>query len=313
METLQNNKSNLYRVKFILLLVLQIPALLLILMIFIYFLTNRRQLKDVRHKALLLLLIVNFIELTFDMPMPIHFYALGYVSPATPAYCTWWTFFEYSLDVIIGLLTVVISIQRHILIFHDHILRIRVKRYLFYYFPLLICIIYPLVLYTVLILFYPCDGTQWDYTSSVCGFANCYVVYSKSLATFDWTAETGLPTVLIIIANVSLVIRVVKHKYRREQRINWRKHRRLTLQLLSLSVLFLIALLPSLVIGLGQQLFDPSFGVQIQQDYIIELGYLVWFFLPWVLLRQISGFTQWIRTKANYQRNAHTNTIRPAN
>ena len=245
--------------------------------------------------------------------MPIHFYALGYVSPSSPTYCTWWTFFEYSLEVIIALLTLVISIQRHILIFHDHILRIPVKRYLFYYFPLLICIIYPLVLYTVIILFYPCDGTQWDYTSSVCGFANCYLVYNKPLATFDLAAQTGLPTVLIIIANVSLVIRVVKHKYRREQRINWRKQRRLTLQLLSLSVLFLIAWLPGVITELGQQLFDPSFGLQIQQDYTIELIYLMCFFLPWVLLRQISGFTQWIRTKVNYQRNAHTNTIRPAN
>jgi hypothetical protein len=276
-----------------------------------YFLTHRGQLKDIRHKALFLLLTVNFIQLAFDLPMPIHFYYVGYIEPATPTYCTWWTFFEYSLDVIIADLTVVISIQRHILIFHEPILRICLKRYIFYYFPLFICIIYPLILYTIIILFYPCDGTQWDYTSSVCGFANCYLVFNKVLGTYDWTANNGMPTVIIIIANITLVMRVIKQKRRHHQRVNWRKHRRLTLQLLSISSLFLIAWLPSLIIGLAQQLFNPNFAVEIQADYTVELIYLMCLFLPWVSIKQITGFTQWFSTKLCRQENRQRNIVRP--
>lgn len=62
--------------------------------------------------------------------MSIHFYQFGYIIPSISKYCTWWTFFEYSLDVIISLLMSVISIQRHLLIFNEYLLRIRLKRYI---------------------------------------------------------------------------------------------------------------------------------------------------------------------------------------
>ena len=114
------------------------------------------------------------------MPMLIHFYCIGHVSPATHIYCTWWTFFEYSVEVIGALLMCVISLQRHFLIFHDHLFRIAWKRFLLHHLRILICFIYPVTLYLVLIVFYPCDGTQWDYTSSVCGYANCHLVYSET-------------------------------------------------------------------------------------------------------------------------------------
>ena len=71
--------------------------------------------------------------------------------------------------------------------------------------------------------------------------------YNKTLATFDWTAQNGMPTVIIILANISLLLRVIKQKRRHQQRINWRKQRRITLHLLSISSLFLIAWLPSLI------------------------------------------------------------------
>ena len=312
MKTSDDEYPSLYRVKFILLLFLQIPSIIVSLVIFFFYKKRPYLLKNIRHQSLLILLAVNFLQLTVDMPMPIHFYHLGYISPATSSYCTWWTFFEYNVEVISALLMCVISIQRHFLIFNHHLFGIPWKRVLLHHLPILVCVIYPITLYLVLIVFAKCDGTQWDYSSSVCGYANCHLVYSEALATFDWTAQNGLPTMIILFANIILLIRVIRQKLRFQRGIHWRKQRRMTLQLLSISILFLISWLPSLIIGLAQILFNRSFAVDIQKNYTIELIYLVCFFLPWISLAQLPRFKIWIRTEFLGLPDTQINVVRPA-
>ena len=191
-------KFVLHRVKFFLLLVLQIPSIIISLSIFIFCLTHQNLFRARQYQALQILLVVNFIQVTFDLPMVIHFYNLGRVSPATSGYCTWWTFLEYTLNGAGEFLMATISVQRHILIFQAHILNTRLYRYLLHHLPLLLCIIYPIVLYLIIVVFYPCDGTQWNFQSNVCGLANCYLIYNKVLGTFDWAVDNGLPIVIII-------------------------------------------------------------------------------------------------------------------
>ena len=312
METVDNYAFILRRVKFILLITLQIPAITLTLFMFAFIIKDRTFLAKLQNQPLVILLIINFLSLTIDLPMPIHFYSLGYVNPATAAYCTWWTFFEYSSNLISELLMAAISIQRHILIFQSHILQVRFKRYLLYYLPLVLSVIYPIIFYLFAIVIYPCDGTQWDYTSNVCGNANCYLVYDPVLSTYDWIVDVGLPIVVIILANVALVIRVIKQKYRHHEAFSWRKQRRMTLQLLSISSLYLIAWLPSVIIGVIQEFNSWSFYAQIQSDYTLNLIYLVCPLLPWIYLGLMPKFTKWIW---NGLHNAATvqNTVQPFN
>jgi hypothetical protein len=279
----EEDKIVLHRVKFVILLVSQIPSIVITLLIFAFFLTHRAQIHIRQNQALLVLLIVNFVALTADLPMPIHFYRTGIVSPSTPSYCKWWTFFEYSLNLISELLMSVISIQRHIFIFQPRLLDHRLKRYIMHYFPLLFCVIYPLIFYLIIIVFDTCDGSQWVYTSNVCGYANCYLVYNKMLSSFAWAINNGLPTVIIFLANAVLVIRVVQQKRDRQQLISWRKQRRMTLQLLAISSLYMIAWIPSLIAGVGQRIVSPTFLAQIQLDYLLDLIYVVCLYLPWVL------------------------------
>ncbi len=294
MEAIENHTLLLHRIKFILLITLQIPGIILTLLIFTFLITHRTMLKNLQNQSLIFLLIINFLSLTVDLPMPINFYRLGYVSPATAGYCTWWTFFEYSFNLASELIMTTISIQRHILIFNSNILQVRWKRYVYYYFPLLLSLIYPNIFYLFAIVIYPCDGTQWDFTSNVCGNANCYLVYDQVLSTYDWVIDVGLPTIVIILADTILVIRVIYQKRHREQGIPWRKQRRMTLQLLSISSLYLIALLPSAVIGVIQEFSTWSFYAQIQSDYTLNLIYLVCPLLPWIYLGIMPKFTKWI-------------------
>jgi hypothetical protein len=310
METFKDEKYVLHRVKFYLLLALQIPSILLSLLIFMFFFTHRALVRVCQNQALLLLLVVNFVQVSFDLPMVIHFNRLGRVSPATSAYCTWWTFLEYTLNGAGEMLMATISIQRHILIFQGNTFNVRLYRYLFHHIPLLLCIIYPIILYLIIVVFYPCDGTQWDFSSNVCGLANCYLVYNKVLATFDWAADNGSPMVIIILANLALVVRVIRQKLRRQGVISWRKQRRMTLQLLSISFLYFVAWFPNLLIGLVQQLLLPTFIIEIQFDYIFDLTYLICLFVPWVCLGLFPEFTKWIWTHL-FHRNRGRNMVRP--
>ena len=311
MAATEDGSRVLYQVKFGVLLFIQVPSMITSLLIFWFFATHRRLLREPRHQALFLLLAINFLQLTFDLPMPMHFYRIGYIAPATPAYCTWWTFFEYNLEVTTAMLMATNSIQRHILIFHEHLLRIPWTCSLIHYLPLLICLVYPVTFYLIVIVFYPCDGTQWDYSSNVCGYANCHLVYNRVLATFDWTAHNGLPTVVIMVANATLILRVVNQKRRHQQRIVWKKQRRITVQLLSISALFLIAWLPSLIIALVQQLINPNFLVEVQKDYMLDLLYSMCLFLPWICLRQLPRASRWLRKQLCRREHATRNIIGP--
>jgi len=306
----KEDKIVLHRVKFVILLASQIPSIVITLVIFVFLLTHRSQMNIHQNQALLLLLIVNFVALSADLPMPIHFYRTGFVSPATAGYCTWWTFFEYSLNLISELLMAVISIQRHIFVFQPRLLDYRLKRYILHYLPLLSCVIYPLIFYLIIIVFYPCDGTQWVYSSNLCGYANCYLVYNKLLSSFAWAINNGLPTVIIFLANALLVIRVVQQKRRRQQLISWRKQRRMTLQLLAISSLYMIAWIPSLIVGVGQRVISPTFLAQIQLDYLLDLIYIVCLYLPWVCYGSFPECNKWISKKLR-PRHVIRNTVVP--
>ena len=248
---------------------------------------------------------------TIDVSMPIHFYRLGYVSPATTGYCTWWTFFDYSLTAVNVFLMAIISVQRHILIFQGHLLQVPWKRYLLHYTPLFLGMMYPIIFYFSVVVLYPCNEPQWDYTSNLCGTSNCYLLYDRDLSMYDWIVNVVLPLVVIILANVALVIRVISQKRRLQQHISWQSQRRMTLQLLGISSLYLIAWLPTLIIGIIQQFSDADIFTEIQTNYTLDLIYLICLFLPWVYIGLLPKFKKWL-FKCLYRRRGRVhNATRP--
>jgi hypothetical protein len=293
--TFVDTKFLLHRIKFSVLLVLQIPAFALSLLIFFFFMKTHTVRQAPHNRALLILLIVNFIQLAFTLPLNLHFYSLGYISPATPTFCTWWTFFEFTLYVTSEYLMATISVQRHMLVFNGHVLRIRWMRIVLHHLPLLFCLTYPMIFYLFAILLYPCDGTQWDYTSNLCGFADCYLLFDKVFGTLDWSINNGLPMVINAIANVMLIVRVIRQKRQQQRPFSWKQQRRMTVQLLCISSLYLVAWSPCLIVGVVQILGFPTFLAEIQTDYFLDLIYVVCLFLPWVCIGLFPELLAWIK------------------
>jgi len=294
MEIVTNEWYLLQHVKFYIILILQILSISLCLLIFTFFILHPTVLRKLQHKATLVLLILNFTQLTLNLPLALHFYLLGRVSPATSAYCKWWIFIESTLDAVNEFLAATISLQRHILVFKPNMLNVRLTRYLLYYLPLLFSVIYPTTFYMATVLFYPCDDTQWDFTAITCGTTACYLSGNNNLATYDWIVDTALPSIVILLSDIVLVIRVTKQRYRRRQAITWSKQRRMTLQLLSISSIYLVTWLPNIVIGILQQFYPSAFLNVIEKNYVGDLTYLICLLIPWICIGLLPEFTKWM-------------------
>jgi len=165
-------------------------------------------------------------------------------------------------------------------------------------------------LYLSLVVIYPCDDTQWNFTLNVCGFADCFLMYNRILSAVDWTVNGGLPVIVITIANISLVIRVVWQKHRRQQIISWQRQRHMTLQLLSISCLYMISWFPNTIFAIIYHITESNVVTRIQSNYIYELLYLACLFIPWVIIGMLPGFKKWILQKLHQQSMIH-NTVTP--
>lgn len=290
-----HSKYSLDRIKFSLLLSFQIPAYILSLLLFIFFIKNSRVLVVSHNPGILILLIVNFVQLTFTLPINVHFYSRGHVTPRSPKFCNWWIFIEFSLYSISEYLMATISVQRHLLIFNGHLLRIRWIRYVFHHAPLFLSIFYPTLFYFCAIILYPCDGMQYDYHKNLCGFIPCYLVYDGILGSFDWTFNNAVPMIINALANGFLIFRVVRQKRHQRRTLSWKQQRRLTAQLTWISSLYLVAWTPCITVGLAQSFGFRTFLLDLQNDYFLDLVYLVCLFLPWICLGLLPELFPWIK------------------
>lgn len=296
-----------HRIKFSLFITFQIPACILSVLIYYFFLKNTHLLRNLQNQALLILLLVNFIQLALTLPLTLHFYSVSTIIPPNLIFCRWWIFIEFTLYVISLYLMATISVQRHILIFHVVLLRTKRSRYLVYYAPLLLSILYPLVFYLVTILFYLCDETQYDFSKNLCGAIPCYAVVNANLETIDSLINYVLPALVNALANILLFVRVLWHKSRHNRSMTWKSQRKMAIQLFCISMLYLLCWSPCIIVSLVRSLRDPHFLVDIQENYLFDLVYLVCLFLPWIYLGLIPELTAWL-TKARLCRRQQIGT-----
>jgi hypothetical protein len=135
-------------------------------------------------------------------------------------------------------------------------------------------------------------------------------MYNRILSAVDWTVNGGLPIIVITIANISLVIRVVWQKHRLHQIISWQKQRHMTLQLLSISCLYMIAWFPNTIFAIIHHITQSKAVARIHLNYIYDLLYLACLFIPWVSIGMLPGFKKWLLQRIHQQSMIH-NTVAP--
>ncbi|CAF1317532.1 unnamed protein product [Adineta steineri] len=178
--------------------------------------------------VIIVMVFVDLILQFIDVTALTYYWRTGTALVSTRAFCFTWVSI-HSIG-IVGAINLVAwaSIERHILIFHPKLVRTKTKRFFLHYLPLVICMMCPGVFYVTIFFIVPCSITM-DYTKIDCGYYSCIGVIRS-------------------VGFAALIIRVLASKYRAGQQIQWRNYRKMAIQLLSISFLYIFLCCPSIFI-----------------------------------------------------------------
>jgi len=233
--------------------------------------------------SILLIIIINALLIITDVSWMLdNLRRSGRVWLSSPIFCLIWWFIDDSLYSIQTVILAWASIERHILIFHSKYVKTRKQKIFYHYLPPIILMIYLCSFHLSVLVFPPCEN-QFDFNEIECGANPCFLTIDF-LTIWDLVAHDIIPTLIIAIFNIALLYRVISQKKRLRQPIQWGKHRRMAMQLLSLSAVYVFINLPMIVIMFVQliQREDPKVGFGTQL-YIFILTYSVTLSLPFVV------------------------------
>jgi hypothetical protein len=292
--------------KFVLLLIFEIPATFVSILILIYFITHRAARSKAKNHVWLVLLVVSSLQSTIHLPMSMSFYYLGEIRPAIDSYCVWWTWFEYSTTATSLILIAWASTERHLLIFHaTFLLGGSWRKWMFHIIPITCCTLFASLWYIALVVISPECTNTWDFGYIVCGLP-CYISTGDgTYGIVDTLITIVIPLGILLLANMTLIIRVIYERISRQQNVNWRRHRKMAFQLWFISSLYVAGWLPLAITLMIRIIANPSFLDNQLADMIYTLNFIP-LLLPFVCL---GAFPEIINSIREYLRKQHRNQV----
>lgn len=262
-------------------------------LVLIYHLIFNRQLRQALHNhVILIFLITNFLLITVDMSMIYYFLFLDYLNENYEYFCVMWNFIDTFLSNTCTFLMMWSTFERHLLIFHDRQLYDKqFKRILFHYVPIFLLILYAFLFFGVLAFLHPgCSNENYfHYDELFCGRL-CYVHANIDLSTYDIVVHRIVCSIVIFLCCIFLLIRVLHQKRERNQIIRWRRHFKMTIQIISISILYLIGIFPA-AIGELIHIFESKDGrgeeSAVQEEIFLYLFYIISILIPFVCLMSL--------------------------
>ncbi|CAF3807031.1 unnamed protein product [Rotaria sp. Silwood1] len=262
-----------------------------------YHLMSKRPLREAlnNHPMIVLICTIFFIQL-IDVPFYINYLRLGYVWPETSLFCIiWWNIDTVSFEITLFVIAEA-SLSRYILIFHEKLLSTRKKRLFFHYIPLMIFILYPIVFYLLVeTLITYAQPYPYDYTQPWCDYDPAYM-YNSIFHKWQLVVNQIGPTLISLISDVVLILRVIHHKHiRLRQPIVWKKHRKMTIQLLSISIFCSSFNTPILIYNLlwfFKLLPSMDYNYNLQTIFYF-VSYFSMLFLPCVMILSLPKKYWW--------------------
>lgn len=282
-----------HTLQFWLYLISVIPAFLCSAFVFYHLLADKQLRNALHNHVIIIILFLAFTYELIDIPFHLQFLSTGIVRPSKPVTCLIWWLIDYGSYYTITVLLVFASIERHILIFHYHLVATRRSRLIFHYIPLIVITLSVMTFYSVAIFAPICENT-FDYTIDVCGIHACYGDIRFFLVV-EQIGFSALSSFLMAIFNMALLVRVLLQKYRIHRSVRWKKHRKIAVQMIALSLLYLIFSFPSTIVYLVR-----SFGPADWGDSIVEVLYFLDYYavllLPYVCLGNLSDLLKKLKT-----------------
>ncbi|CAF0845345.1 unnamed protein product [Adineta steineri] len=172
-----------------------------------------------------------------DIPLHLQYFKTEIIRPTNSTLCLFWLFIDYGFYFINLVVLMWASFERHILIFHSSMMATQRKRFFIHYVPLFIIVSFLMIFYGIAIFSPPCQNT-FDFTNDLCGMAGCYGSI-PSFALIERIAFAIIPMFLIIIFNIGLLVRIVWQKHRLHRPVEWQKQKKLAVNLVSISLVYL--------------------------------------------------------------------------
>jgi hypothetical protein len=267
-------------------LIFEIPSILCTIYLLYYLIFDRHLRRQLHNHVIIVLLFLCLIILIVDNSFYLDGWRVGHGNsfPSSSNVCLLWWFIDYGFYGAITIFLVWASLERHILVFHRRRF-LTTKRKIFYvhYLPLILLSIYLIGFYTGVIILPPCRNIFY-YNSLACGSYPCYQNVSW-LNAWDYLFHGVICNILEAVFSCSLLLRTIWKKLTSQRRLHWKKYRKMTIQLLSISTLSLCINLPQSLIVLVRHI-DPgmsNFGVNVEPYFFYFTGYVI-LLLPFVCL-----------------------------
>ena len=261
-------------------LVFEIPSLICCIFVLSHFLLIRTLRQALYNHMIIFLLILNLIVQITDIPWILHFYRLDQISLSTKTFCMVWVYIDETAAITTTLLFSWTTIERHILIFHDRWVSTSKRIFFVHYLPMILLSLYCLCFSIIVILFPPCANT-FHFDQVICGYPLCFYE-DDFVGIWDLLVNHMLPTVLIVLASATLLGRIIYQKKRIRQPIRWKKHRKMAIQLLAISVLYLILYIPVTLVEFAHFCGVPE---EIGGNFIVYaefFSYYIYLLFPFV-------------------------------
>ena len=277
------------QVVFYIFLLLDILSVLCSLVLFYYFI-RLRELHRQSNQIIMYLLVGTFLVTAVDIPLILPYLQNNYYIQSMKypnAFCIFWIMYDYGMYSLNLWLMALACLERYLLIFFKQVIvRTKKRRFFLYYVPVTFIILFVVFWYLYLVALYPCAQTQFDFTQSTCGFP-CYQTFGTVIIqNLDWTLCVLLPMFLTILFNFLLILQVLyqKHKINRHlmQQGTWKRTRRMFLQLLPITFIFLVFNMPLIIVGL-LAISNPWYNTT-PYFYVNSLSYCLALFMPFAAL-----------------------------
>lgn len=249
----------------------------------IYQYISRRDLRNaLQNHALIAKLCINFVILTIDLSMHLSFLRLNYVFPSTEGACLLWQLIDYGFWFGDVFLTSWISIERYILIFCTNLVNTPLKRLFIHYIPCIFFTLYCPTVYIYLIFFYPVEHV-YDYSYLLCGGPYYYNGIPPWLIWYESLVHYVIPIFVTVLLSGAMIVRIFVQKYRLRQTGRWQKYRKMLLQFICISGIYLFDL-PYVIVTIVRWSGLPDFGSDVQGPYFYYVNYIPTILLCFTLL-----------------------------
>ncbi|CAF1128308.1 unnamed protein product [Adineta ricciae] len=206
-----------------------------------------------------------------------------------------WTYINYTFYSIALELFAWATIERHILIFHQQWIATKRRCFFLHYFPPIAIIIYYLI-YLAYVHFDPfCVSDFQDFLNG--GIHIPCAFYRTVLGLWDIDFHQVFPTLVIVGCSIGLIIRTIIQRQKLTHEIQWKKYRKMIVQLLSISVLYITCNGPWVLVIFAFQFGLSPAVTAVALTYTGFLYYYVIFLFPMVCCLSLPELRKKFREK----------------